>query len=224
MALTLAADPTRSLRAPARPASARELREVAKQEPSADLTEKELLDTALYGAVATGVGTAYPTIFAHEAGHAAAALALYQDPKPSISVKPFQGGVMRWRPSPLTELGEKLGPVNSRALVAGAGTLVDATSSAIAFAVGYRMRHEHPILGPALMGYAGFTMLNSAIYAAGAVPAAFTGGLPALARTGHDFANLATTVGLHPVASVALLAALLPAEYLLLRQLEKHGI
>lgn len=207
-------------RAVARPASASELRKAAAEDPTA-LQPEELFRAGMGGgaayAVLSGGG---PGIYAHELGHAVAASLVHQNANPRITVNPFQGGVTRYSAGPLTELGQKLGPVHARALVAGAGTLVDATSAAISFAAGYRMRKEHPILGPALMGYGALTMANSVLYAGSAL----FGNLPALAKQGHDFAALAVTIGLPPLASVAILGALLPAEYLLLKSLEKHGL
>lgn len=203
----------------ARPASAGELRRAAK-DPS-DLTGDEIYRAGFAGGILhTVAGAGGAGIYAHELGHAVAANLVHQGANPSIDVTPFKGGVTRYRPGPLTELGQKLGEDGSRALVAGAGTLVDATSSAIAFAVGYRIRKKHKVLGPALMGYGAMTMANSVLYAGSAL----FGNLPALAKQGNDFAALATSIGLHPIASIAILGALLPAEYLLLKTLEKHGI
>lgn len=202
-----------------RPASARELR-AAAQDPT-DLQPEEYFRAGIGGGLLhTVVGAGGPAIYAHELGHAVAASAVHQGANPRISVTPFKGGVTRYTPGPLTELGQKLGPEGSRALVAGAGTLVDATSAAISFAVGYRIRKEHPVLGPALMGFGALTMANSVLYAGSAL----FGSLPALANQGNDFAALAVSIGLHPLASLAILGALLPAEYLLLKTLEKHGI
>lgn len=221
MSLPLVSTPSRSLAAGvSRPASASELRKAAGNSEEAGLDAGDLFKCGIYGGLAHVGGAAGPSIAAHEYGHAIAANLVHQGANPSVSVSPFKGGVTRYTPGPLTELGQKLGADGSRALVAGAGTLVDATSSAIAFAVGYRIRKEHPILGPAMMGYAGLTMANSILYAGSAL----TGSLPVLAKQGNDFAALAVSMGLHPVASIAILGAILPAEYLLLRQLEKHGI
>lgn len=221
MSLPIASDPLNSLRATftARPASAQELRTAAANGDRVDLTVGEVVKSGVLGGVASVAGTAGPSIAAHELGHAVAANAVYQNANPSISIDPFKGGVTRYMAGPLTELGENLGPAGARALVAGAGTLVDATAAAISFAVGYKIRKEHPILGPALMGYGGFTMLNSVLYAG----TALSGNLAALAKQGNDFAALATSIGLPPVASIAILGALIPAEYMLLRHLEKQA-
>ena len=218
---TLGSDPLPKIHATltARPTSARELRAAAETHDRVDLSGEELIKTAAFGALASAAGTAGPSIAAHEIGHVVAANAVYQGANPSFEVTPFQGGVTRYTAGPLTELGQKLGPNGAQALVAGAGTLVDATSAAVSFAVGYKIRKEHPVLGPALMGYGGLTMVNSMLYAG----TALSGSLPALAKQGNDFAALATSIGLPPVVSIALLGAMLPAEYLILRQLEKHS-
>jgi hypothetical protein len=221
MTLPIAHNPNPGMRAhlAPRPASAQELRVAAEAVDGVDLTGGEVLRSGVFGGIASTAATAGPSIAAHELGHAVAANAVYQNANPSISVQPFKGGVCRYTAGPLTDLGQKLGPNGARALVAGAGTLVDATSAAVAFAVGYKIRKEHPVLGPALMGYGGFTVLNSMLYAG----TALKGSLPLLAKQGNDFAALATSIGLPPLASIALLGALLPAEYLLLRHLEKQA-
>lgn len=43
-------------------------------------------------------------------------------------------------------------------------------------------------------------------------------------QAGNDFATIATMTGIHPLVTAGVLAAILPAEYLLLRHLEKKGI
>ncbi|MBI3929219.1 MAG: hypothetical protein HY319_26980 [Armatimonadetes bacterium] len=199
----------------ARPAIAPPARE-HRTEDSGGLTRQELYRSAFGGSVSALAGAAYPSIYAHELGHKLAVDTLYQNAQPTIEVNPFSGGVTRWFPGELTETGQKLGPRLSRAVVSAAGTVVDTTIAMTSFAVGYRIRKEHPLIGTTLMGYAGFTMLNSVFYAASALGSAVT--------PGNDFASLALNAGIHPLVSMGILAAVLPAEYLLLRTLEKHGI
>lgn len=190
-------------------------------EPSGGLTRKELIDSAMHGGVASLAGAAYPSIYAHEMGHKLAIEALYENANPTVEVNPFSGGVTRWSPSGLSETGQKLGPDMSRAAVSAAGTVVDTAVAVTTFAAGYRLRHKHPLIGTALMGYAGFSVFNSIAYAATALGSE---GIPALAAQGNDFAGLALKAGIHPLVSIGFLAAILPAEYLLLRALENHGI
>ncbi len=177
--------------------------------------------SALFGGVASLAGSVYPSIYAHELGHKVAIEALYNNAHPVIEVTPFKGGVTRWTPSGgLTELGKRLGQEASRGVVSAAGTLVDMTSAATSFAVGYKLRKKHPVAGAALMGYAGYTVLNSISYA---VTALGPEGIPTLAARGNDFAGMALNLGIHPLVSIGLMAALLPAEYWILHSFEKNA-
>jgi hypothetical protein len=71
-----------------------------------------------------------------------------------------------------------------------------------------------------MMAYGGMTVLNSIGYAATAVG----GDLAALSRQGNDFASIAVRTGVPPLASIAIMAAILPLEYAALRYLEKQGL
>lgn len=154
------------------------------------------------------------SIYPHEAGHAAAVNLLFKNARPDIDIFPGRGGVTRWDPrGGLTPLGERFGFEGSRAIVSGAGAIVDTAIAMTTFAAGYALRKKHPMVGRTMMGYAAMTMLNDVIYAASALGTA-------VAR-GNDFASLATFAGIHPLVSVAVLAAVLPAEYLVLRAIEK---
>lgn len=190
---------------------------------SGGLGVKDAIGAALYGDIAyLGVSATGANIYAHEAGHAVAANLMFQDANATISVTPFKGGVTRFMAGALTETGQGLGREGALTVVSGAGPLVDVAISMVSFATGYVIRKQHPIAGRAMMGYAAMTMLNDVLYAGSALGA----GTIALAKTGNDFANLAVHAGIPPIVSVAVLAALLPAEYLLLRAAEKaiHGL
>ncbi|MCE7871743.1 hypothetical protein DYH09_15370 [bacterium CPR1] len=187
----------------------------SEPEPEPGLSGKDLVDAGVRGGIAYGIGIGYPSVWLHEMGHAVTASALYQGANPRIEVTPWQGGVTYWRPGPLTELGQELGPTYARAAVSAAGTVVDVGLATTTFAAGYMMRHKRPVLGSVLMGYAGFTMVNTVAYALSAL---------GTARAGNDFATIATMTGIHPLITAGVLAAILPAEYLLLRHLEKKGI
>ena len=69
------------------------------------------------GAAASFVGAAYPSTWAHEMGHAKMIELMYDGAKPEVEVWPFKGGVTRWRPGPLSEVGQKFGPDGARAMV-----------------------------------------------------------------------------------------------------------
>lgn len=195
----------------------------AKPEPEGKVEEfvreNPLLATGLLGSAAYTAASAFPATWLHEQGHAQAIKALYTNGRPSVEVFPFKGGVTRWYPSQLTQLGQKLGADNARAMVAAAGTIVDIGVATGTFALGFNLRKEHPIAGSALMGYGAMTMLNSVLYAGSALGK----NLAQLSTTGNDFATIAVKGGLPPIASVAILASIIPLEYLALRWLEKRG-
>ena len=197
----------------------------AKSSPEAEGTSSVIGDIiigeplvfgGLAGTSAYVAASAYPSTWAHEMGHAFAIDKLYTNSQPSVEVFPFEGGVTRWRPSELTPLGKKLGTDGTRALVSASGTLVDLGIATTTFGVGFKLRKKAPIVGHALMGYGAMTVLNSILYAGSAIG----GDMAALAAQGNDFASLGVRAGLHPIASVAILASILPLEYAALKWLE----
>lgn len=197
------------------PRTYRSSRPTAAQQAQAGLNGQEVARSFMMGGVAYTAGAAYPTIWMHEMGHALTASALYQGANPRVEINPLQGGVTYWTPGPLTDLGQKLGPNYARAAVAAAGTAVDVGIATTSFAAGYLMRKKHPVAGAVLMGYAGMSMANTVLYAASALQAA---------KAGNDFATFAAATGIHPAITLGVMAAILPAEYLLLRHLEKKGV
>lgn len=170
------------------------------------------------GMAANIAATAYPSTWMHEMGHAKMIEVMYDGVKPEVEIFPFKGGVTRWRLGPLSDVGQKFGHDGARAMVAAAGTMVDMGVAGTAFGVGFKMRKEHPIVGTALMGYAGATVINSIGYAASAVGK----DLVKLSMEGNDFATLGVKAGIHPIVSIALMAALLPLEYAVLKYLEDN--
>lgn len=189
------------------------------QEPSVDKLETAFKGLGA-GAAASLAGAAYPSTWLHEMGHAKMIELMYNGPKPEVEVFPFKGGVTRWRPGPLTEVGQKFGPNGARVMVSAAGTLVDMGVATASFGIGFKMRKEHPVIGTAMMGFGAMTVLNSISYAATAVG----GDLAALAAGGHDFASIAVRTGLHPLASIAIMASVLPLQYAAMSYLEKQGL
>lgn len=180
--------------------------------------EHPLLAAGTLGSAAYTAGSVYPSTWAHEMGHATAIRTLYQNGRPSVEVFPFKGGVTKWYPSALSPLGEKLGSDGARAVVAASGTLVDIGLATSTFGLGFSLRKKHPIAGAALMGYGSMTLLNSVLYAGSALG----GDLGALAAKGNDFATLAVKGGLHPLASMAILASIIPLEYAALKWTENR--
>ena len=182
-----------------------------------EFTDKTMI--GLGAGVAANVAAAgYPSTWLHEMGHAKMIGLMYDGASPTVEVFPFKGGVTKWRLAPLSDVGQKFGPNGARAMVSAAGTLVDMGVATTTFGVGYKIRKEHPILGTALMGYAGATVANSIAYAATAVGK----DVAKLAMEGNDFAGLAVRAGIPPIVSIGIMAALLPLEYAVLRYLEKN--
>lgn len=197
--------------APARP---------APKAVSTKVTIKEAWNEApgWYKASALGLATyavsdAYPGTYLHELGHKAAINTLFRNADAQVSVTPFRGGATRWTGEQFSELGSSLGMENSRAIVSAAGPAVDLFSSLASFAVGFKVRKKHPNLGAAMMGYAGFRVARSLIYAL--TPCKTS------ACHGHDFQNFAKFAGVPAWVSAAVFAAALPVEYLVLKALEK---
>lgn len=159
-------------------------------------------------------------ILAHETGHLVAASTLLSGSHAHIVLTPPTGGYTSFNGhAALSALGEKLGVNASMGIIAGAGAGVDALIAGALFAKGFKMRHEHPVIGSTMMGYAGFSMLNDVLYAGMAIG----GNLAKLAATGNDFASLALATHISPLLAAGALALLLPAEYLLLRAAEKRA-
>jgi hypothetical protein len=192
--------------------------EQAKTEKIVDefVREHPVMAAGVLGSAGYTAASAFPSTWLHEMGHATAIEHLYSNGRPSVEVFPFKGGVTRWYPSELSPLGKTLGNDGARALVAASGTLVDIGVATGTFGLGFTLRKKHPIAGAALMGYGAMTVVNSLLYAGSAVG----GNLAALSSTGNDFATLAVKGGLHPLASMAILASILPLEYAALKWLE----
>lgn len=199
------------------PARGPQAQDTLGEELSEALEESPIfLRAGLYGTAAFTAATAYPSTWLHEVGHAEMAKLMFTDANPSIEVFPFNGGVMRYTPNTLSKIGEKFGRQGALAMVSGAGALVDMGVAATTFGIGFKMRKEHPHIGAALMGYGAMTVVNDIAYAASAVG----GDLVKLSREGHDFASLGVRAGLPPIASIAIMAAILPLEYMALKWLE----
>lgn len=183
------------------------------------LTGDEALGTGVLGALAYVAGGIYPSTWAHEMGHATATKILYEVPFPEVTVRPLMGGRthIEWG-MPLSRAGEMMGEDLSWATTAAAAAAVDVGIAMTSMAMGYRIRKQHPIVGMSLMGYAGWSILGRIGYAASALG---SDGLKALAAEGHDYAIMAVHGGLQPLAAIGILAAVLPAEYAVLRWLDK---
>lgn len=142
-------------------------------------------------------------ILVHESGHALATLALYQNPRPKITIMPYEGGVTSWYPGRLSKLGAYFGEKPSRLIVSGAGA-----GLALAFYLGcimaaYKTQKSNPEASSHLLLSSYFGILQHVVYALSALSA------EAARSPGHDFVALARG-GIHPLAAAAFLI-LVPA-------------
>lgn len=181
--------------------------------------ENPVLAAGVLGSAGYTAASAYPSTWLHEMGHATAIKHLYTNGRPTVEVFPFNGGVTRWYPSELSPMGKRLGADGSRALVAASGTLVDIGVATTTFGAGFAVRKKHPIVGAALMGYGAMTLTNSLLYAGSALG----GDLAALSAKGNDFATIAVKGGLHPIASMAIIASVLPLQYAAMKWIENRA-
>lgn len=179
------------------------------------LGDNVFLDSAILGSASYTAASLYPSTWLHEMGHAKMAEALFVNADPVVEVFPLKGGVTHWRPGKLSALGEKVGRETAMGMVSGAGAVVDMAVAATAFGTGFKLRKKHPLIGAALMGYGAMSVINDIGYAATA--------LGSNVKPGNDFASLSTRIGLHPVASIAIMASILPLEYLALKWLEDRA-
>lgn len=136
----------------------------------------------------------------HEAGHALAALALYKNPRPSITIEPFVGGVTKFFPSQLNELGAKLGSKASEVIVAGAGPGLSLIFSIAGLVLGHSLRKKHPEINRYLVAMAITSIANHVIYALSAFWVSAANG-------GHDFLRLWAN-GIHPAVGIVCMVAL----------------
>ena len=109
------------------------------QETKSKRVKPDSLDKTLIGLGAGAglslAGSAYPSTWLHEMGHAQMIELMYDGGNPKVEVFPFKGGVTRWQLAPLSEVGQKFGADGARAMVSAAGTLVDMGVAATSFGV-----------------------------------------------------------------------------------------
>lgn len=137
----------------------------------------------------------------HEAGHAFAALAVYQNPQPRIEIFPAGGGVTYHVYSPLTRLGEYLGFQGSETFISAAGAGLGIISAAIMIGMSHAIKKDHPQLSLYLLCSAICTIAHHVIYALSAL-------WETSPSSGHDFVAVWKYGGIHPVVSVICMVAL----------------
>jgi len=144
--------------------------------------------------------TAYNAqILLHEAGHAMAAVAMFQNANPQISFTPCVGGLTQFSTANLTALGKQLGRNKVMLVVTLMGPSCTLLISTIAMVVGYIIEHKFPELGCYLTGIGRGDFVAHSAYA-----------LTALSITpaaqAHDFVRLKAH-GIHPlVSAIAIMA------------------
>jgi hypothetical protein len=138
--------------------------------------------------------TAYNAqILLHEAGHAIASKAMFQNANPQISFTPCIGGSTEFSQGCLAPLGEKIGKNNAMLFVTLMGPTCTLLISTLAIAVGYAIQNKFPELGYYLIGIGRGDFLAHSFYALTACST--TPGSPA-----HDFIQL-QSYGIHPLAA-----------------------
>lgn len=119
-----------------------------------------------------------------------------------------------------TPLSQKLGPNASMAIISAVGQAVIETPQLAAFAAGFALRKEHPVIGYTLMASSTWNHFLNTYYplSAALMP---KNQLAEAAHQGHDFASFAVNTGINPWVTAGVFAALLPVEAAALVLLDK---
>lgn len=139
-------------------------------------------------------------IVTHEAGHTLAALALYRNPRPTLTVTPYQGGLTSYFPQHLSTLGQKVGEKAANLIVTGAGAGISLIFSTIALAFSRKYRESHPEASRYLLATA---ITNIAAHIFYALSAFWT----SKKDLAHDFISL-WAGGIHPIVSIIAMVAI----------------
>lgn len=161
-------------------------------------------------------------VLVHEAGHAIAASIVYNNPRPSIEIKPFEGGVTRYYPKELSAAGTAMGANASRMVVAAAGPFFGIALATADLVLAHKVRKSHPMLRKYLIISAVMNIGQHVFYALSSFWTTTN-------TSGHDFLKLASG-GFHPAAAVATMIAipliikgsLLLASYIKKKRREKY--
>ncbi|MBA3602389.1 MAG: hypothetical protein H0W50_01815 [Parachlamydiaceae bacterium] len=140
-------------------------------------------------------------IVIHEAGHAIAALLVFQRSNPVIEVIPGVGGVTRIMQGPLTKLGSWLGANNSYIFVVAAGPALAIISSTALIIFSHLLQTDHPEASKILLGASLINIGSHIIYAISAL-------WETRMNSGHDFMQLWAIANIHPVVSAIALVVL----------------
>lgn len=152
---------------------------------------------AISFAIFTGLNAQF---LIHETGHFLAALFLYKNSGPSITIIPFAGGVTFRLKAPLSLLGKTLGPAAVGILWTAGGPICALLVSAALLEASQAMRDQYPQLRKYLLCWSAIDFLNHARYALSALK-------PNPSNHLHDFVKL-SKMGLHPAAAVIAILAI----------------
>lgn len=137
----------------------------------------------------------------HEAGHAAAAVAVYQHAHPRIEILPGGGGLTSYRAGALTRLGKYLGKKNSNLCIAAAGPAFSIITAIAQIALSHKLKKDHPEAAKYLLAAGISNIASHIIYALSAL-------LQKHKNPGHDFLQLWKVGNIHPVVSIISMVAL----------------
>ncbi len=133
-------------------------------------------------------------VIVHEAGHALAALAVYQNASPKIAIYPGMGGATSYYNDNLSWFGKLLGRKNSDLLVCGAGAAMAILFSIGSLAAAKRCSSDKPELKMYLIATAIVSIVQHIFYAL----TAFITGADQLS---HDFVAL-WSHGINPLIAI----------------------
>lgn len=140
----------------------------------------------------------------HEGGHALAALALYKNPRPIISLEakqPFSvGGVTSIYPQKLSSLGKKIGAKNASTIMGAAGAALSLVFSTVNIVIAHKLKKSHPRLSLYFLSAAITSIARHVIYALSAL-------WTARKDLAHDFIRI-WAGGVHPIISAITIIAL----------------
>lgn len=197
-------------------------------------------DLLVYGTNVSGLDTGL-----HEYSHATAVNALYDGAHPTVQVDGFENigdflknpsgenlakaltgydryqdgaaGYTSYSPGTPSELGTRVGPRGSAAIVSAAGSLAQELPVLSGWVAGFKLRHKHPFLGYTLMTASTISHFTNMLYPWSAIGAADQ------AHTGHDWAAFAAETGINPALTAAALTLSLPAVAVGLYLTEHHA-
>lgn len=141
------------------------------------------------------------SVLVHEGGHTLASLLVYQKNHPSIEIFPWEGGVTKFNAGILTEFGRFLGEKNARLLTIAAGPASQIILATLQIAFAHKLKEKYPTISKTLLVAGIHNIAQEVLYALSAL-------LSSQKSLGHDFNNLWTLGGIHPVAAVIAMVAL----------------